>query len=48
MFANSTLKQCEMESSSRHSVSRLWDDGVVRPADSRVVLDLSLDVIMNN
>ena len=47
-FINSTLKQYEMESSSYYSTSRLWDDGIIRPADSRMVLGLSLDVIMKN
>ncbi len=36
--------QYEEEGSPYHSTARLWDDGVIDPADTRTVLGLALDV----
>ena len=47
-FTQSILDKYETESSSYYSTSRLWDDGIIRPEDSRMVLGLSLDVAMRN
>ena len=41
------LKQFEEESSSYHSSSRLWDDGIIDPADTRKVLAMAISVSLN-
>lgn len=38
------LEKFERESSPYYSSSRLWDDGVIDPADTRKVLGLTLRV----
>jgi len=43
-FKDPILNKFEAESSAYYSTSRLWDDGVIDPADSRMVLGLSLAV----
>lgn len=45
---NSLLEQYEMESSVWYSTSRLWDDGIIDPADTRTVLGLSLAAVSGN
>lgn len=40
--------QFESEGSPYYSTARLWDDGIIDPADTRKVLALSLRVAMNN
>ncbi|XP_029670635.1 methylcrotonoyl-CoA carboxylase beta chain, mitochondrial-like [Formica exsecta] len=44
---NPIIKQFEKESSPYYSSARLWDDGVIDPADTRVVLGLSLSASLN-
>ncbi|QCR19114.1 carboxyl transferase domain-containing protein [Agrococcus sp. SGAir0287] len=38
-------EQYERQGSPYHSTARLWDDGVIDPADTRRVLGLALDVV---
>lgn len=38
----------EREGQPYYSSARLWDDGIIDPADSRKVLGLSLSVAMNS
>lgn len=40
-------KQFETESSVYYSTSRLWDDGVIDPADTRKVLALAIETSLN-
>ena len=37
-----------LESESFYASARLWDDGVIRPEDTREVLALSLMISLNN
>lgn len=41
------LKKYEEEGSPYYSSARLWDDGVIDPADTRKVLALSLSATLN-
>ena len=41
------LKQFEEESSAYHSSSRLWDDGIIDPTDTRKVLAMAISVSLN-
>jgi 3-methylcrotonyl-CoA carboxylase beta subunit len=41
------LKKYEEEGSPYYSSARLWDDGVIDPADTRKVLALSLSAALN-
>jgi 3-methylcrotonyl-CoA carboxylase beta subunit len=41
------LKQFEEESSAYYSSSRLWDDGIIDPADTRKVLAMAISVSLN-
>eukprot|EP00978_Attheya_sp_CCMP212_P033709 scaffold137362_cov49-Attheya_sp.AAC.1 len=43
-FKRPILEKYERESSAYYSTSRLWDDGIIDPADTRRVLGLSLAV----
>jgi acetyl-CoA carboxylase carboxyltransferase component len=45
---NSLLEQYEAESSIYFATSRLWDDGIIDPADTRTVLGLSLAAVSGN
>jgi 3-methylcrotonyl-CoA carboxylase beta subunit len=45
---SSLLEQYEKESSVYYSTSRLWDDGVIDPAETRTVLALSLAAVSGN
>lgn len=42
------MDQFEMEGSPYYGTARLWDDGIIDPADTRKVLGLSLQVARNN
>ncbi|XP_020281316.1 methylcrotonoyl-CoA carboxylase beta chain, mitochondrial [Pseudomyrmex gracilis] len=44
---NSIIEQFEKEGNPFYSSARLWDDGVINPIDTRVVLGLSLSAILN-
>jgi 3-methylcrotonyl-CoA carboxylase beta subunit len=41
------IKQFDEESSAYYSTARLWDDGIIDPADTRKVLGLSLAAALN-
>jgi 3-methylcrotonyl-CoA carboxylase beta subunit len=42
-----TLDKYEAESSAYYSTARIWDDGIIDPADTRDVLGLSLAACAN-
>ena len=42
-YAKQIMEQFEREGSSFYSTARLWDDGVIDPKDTRMVLGLSLE-----
>jgi acetyl-CoA carboxylase carboxyltransferase component len=44
---NRIREQYEVESSAYYGTSRLWDDGIVDPADTRIVLAIGISVTMN-
>jgi len=44
-FKAPTRQQYEDQGSPYYSTARLWDDGVIDPADTRTVLGLALDVV---
>jgi acetyl-CoA carboxylase carboxyltransferase component len=46
-FKAPILEKYEEEGNSYHSTARLWDDGVIDPADTRMVLALSLSAAAN-
>ncbi len=46
-FKKPLLEKYEKESSAYYATSRLWDDGIIDPKDTRRVLALSLEVCMN-
>uniref|UniRef100_A0A3P8T5G4 Methylcrotonoyl-CoA carboxylase beta chain, mitochondrial n=1 Tax=Amphiprion percula TaxID=161767 RepID=A0A3P8T5G4_AMPPE len=41
------VRRFEQEGSPYYSSARLWDDGIIDPADTRMVLGLSLDAALN-
>lgn len=41
------IEQFEKEGSPYYSTARLWDDGIVDPADTRKILGLSLSAALN-
>jgi acetyl-CoA carboxylase carboxyltransferase component len=41
------LEKYEREGNPYHSTARLWDDGVIDPADTRMVLALGLSTAAN-
>lgn len=43
--AQQLKKQFEEESSAYYSTSRLWDDGIIAPSDTRMILAMALDVV---
>ena len=45
-FQAPILAKYEKEGSAYYSTARLWDDGIIDPADTRKVLGLSLDVAL--
>ncbi len=46
-FMKPTLEKYARESNAYYSTARLWDDGVVDPADTRMVLALGISAAMN-
>lgn len=46
-FKKPTLEKYERESSAYFSTARLWDDGIIDPADTRKVLSLALHASFN-
>lgn len=46
-FMAPTLEKYEMESSPYFSTARIWDDGIINPLDTRVVLGLGISVALN-
>jgi 3-methylcrotonyl-CoA carboxylase beta subunit len=46
-FKAPILEQFEREGHPFHASARLWDDGVIQPADTRRVLGLSLSAALN-
>jgi 3-methylcrotonyl-CoA carboxylase beta subunit len=46
-FKNPTLEKYEKESSAYFSTARIWDDGIIDPADTRKVLALGLSASLN-
>ncbi|MHA7287465.1 carboxyl transferase domain-containing protein [Arthrobacter sp. MDT3-44] len=46
-FRNPIRDQYEAQGNPYYSTARLWDDGVIDPADTRTVLGLALDVCAN-
>jgi 3-methylcrotonyl-CoA carboxylase beta subunit len=47
-FRDPILEQYENEGNPYYSSARLWDDGVIRPEETRTVLGLALSVAYNN
>ena len=41
------IQRFEKESSAYYSTSRLWDDGIIDPADTRTVIGLSISIASN-
>jgi acetyl-CoA carboxylase carboxyltransferase component len=46
-FMKPTLDKYAEESSAYYSTARLWDDGVIDPLDTRMVLGLGISAAMN-
>lgn len=46
-FKNQLLKQYERQGNPYYASARLWDDGVIAPQDTRIVLGLSLAAALN-
>lgn len=46
-FRQPILDKYEREGNPYHSTARLWDDGVIDPADTRMVLALGLSAAAN-
>jgi acetyl-CoA carboxylase carboxyltransferase component len=46
-FTAPTLAAYESEGNSYFSTARLWDDGVIDPVDTRMVLGLGLSAALN-
>jgi acetyl-CoA carboxylase carboxyltransferase component len=46
-FRRPILEKYEREGNPYHATARLWDDGVIDPADTRMVLALGLSVAAN-
>ena len=44
---NPILEKYENEGNPYYSTSRLWDDGVIDPLDTRMILALGLSTAMN-
>ena len=43
-FSAPIREQYETQGSPYYSTARLWDDGIIDPADTRTVLGLALDI----
>ena len=46
-FMEPVLEKYEEEGNPYHSTARLWDDGVIDPVDTRMVLGLGLSAVAN-
>jgi 3-methylcrotonyl-CoA carboxylase beta subunit len=46
-FKRPTLEKYERESSAYYSTARIWDDGIIDPADTRRVLALGISASLN-
>ncbi len=46
-FKDKLREQYEMQGNPYYASARLWDDGVIAPADTRIVLGLSLSAALN-
>jgi acetyl-CoA carboxylase carboxyltransferase component len=46
-FRRPTLEKYEREGHPYYSSARLWDDGILNPAETRTVLGLALSVVLN-
>ena len=46
-IADPVLEKYEKEGSPYYSTARLWDDGIIDPADTRMVLGLGLSIAAN-
>ncbi|MBX3394116.1 MAG: methylcrotonoyl-CoA carboxylase [Phycisphaerae bacterium] len=46
-FKRPTLEKYEREGSAYYSTARLWDDGIIDPADTRMVLGLAISASLN-
>jgi acetyl-CoA carboxylase carboxyltransferase component len=46
-FMKPTLDKYAQEGDAYYSTARLWDDGVIDPADTRMVLALGISAAMN-
>jgi acetyl-CoA carboxylase carboxyltransferase component len=46
-FMQPTLEKYAEESSAYYSTARIWDDGIIDPADTRMVLALGISAAMN-
>jgi acetyl-CoA carboxylase carboxyltransferase component len=46
-FKQPTLEKYEQEGNPYYSTARLWDDGVIDPTQTRLVLGLALSVVLN-
>ncbi len=46
-FERPVLEKYEREGSPYYSTARLWDDGIIDPADTRDVLGLSISAALN-
>jgi acetyl-CoA carboxylase carboxyltransferase component len=46
-FMRPILEKYESEGNAYYSTARIWDDGVIDPADTRTVLALGISAAMN-
>jgi 3-methylcrotonyl-CoA carboxylase beta subunit len=46
-FKAPVIEKYEQEASAYYSTARLWDDGIIPPADTRTVLALGLSAALN-
>ena len=46
-FRRPILDKYEMEGNPYYSTARLWDDGILDPAETRMALGLALSVVLN-
>ena len=46
-FQATDTRQYETQGHPYHASARLWDDGIIDPADSRLVLGLGLSAALN-
>ncbi len=47
LLRESTLQSFEQEASPYYATSRLWDDGIIDPADTRMALSIGLTIAQN-